>query len=60
MKLFYIIELTTGAGLLPISLVAFLVRHACWNARFHPNTRASMMPEEVHIKGKASALFLFF
>jgi hypothetical protein len=58
MKIFHIVKLIIGIGGFPIALLAFIVRHGMWNARFTPHTRASMMPESVHIQGMVNAAAL--
>ena len=60
-KVFHIVKLIIGTGALPIALFAFIVRKSIWDARFVPHTRASMVPESVHIQAmvNAAALAIF-
>ena len=58
MKILHIVKLIIGAGGLPVALLAFIFRHGMWNARFTPHTRASMIPESMHIQGMVTAAAL--
>lgn len=62
MKIFQIVKLIIGAGGLPVAVVAFVFRKGFWDARFIPHTRASILPESVHIQGMvvAAALAIFY
>ena len=58
MKILHIVKLIIGTGVLPVALLAFVFRKGSWDARFIPHTRASMVPESVHIQGMVNAAAL--